>query len=330
LLGRLGNRRFRRDDEARDGGGVLQRRAHDLSRIDHARLEHVAIFFGLRIEADHGVLFAQELAHHDRTFDTGIFGDLPKRGLERLLHDVDADSLVLVIGGDLAQGARCAKEGNAAASDDAFLNGRAGGVKRIVNAVLALLDLDFGGAADADDGHAAREFRQPLLQLLAVVVGGGCLDLRLDLRDARLDVGLLAFAINNGGGVFLDPYLLGATKLLAHHVLELDAEIFADDLAAGEDGDVFHHRFAPTPEAWRLDRCDLQAAAQLVDDERLQRFAFDVLGHDDERAPRLNNLFQEWDQRIERGELLFVQEHIRLFQHRLHLVGVGDEVGGDI
>jgi hypothetical protein len=45
---------------------------------------------------------------------------------------------------------------------------------------------DFTGAADADHRDAATA-RQPLLQLLLVVVGGGLLDLRLDLVDARLD-----------------------------------------------------------------------------------------------------------------------------------------------
>jgi hypothetical protein len=40
--------------------------------------------------------------------------------------------------------------------------------------------------ADADHRDAARELGQPLLQLLAVVVGGGFLDLRLDLADVRL------------------------------------------------------------------------------------------------------------------------------------------------
>ena len=56
----------------------------------------------------------------------------------------------------------------------------------IVDAVLALLDLDLGRAADADDGDAGGELGQPLLQLLAIVVGGGLLDLRLDLADAAL------------------------------------------------------------------------------------------------------------------------------------------------
>jgi tetratricopeptide (TPR) repeat protein len=65
---------------------------------------------------------------------------------------------------------------------------------RIIHAILALLDLDFGRAADADHRDAARELGQTLLQLLTVVVRGGFLDLRLDLGHAGFDVGLLATA----------------------------------------------------------------------------------------------------------------------------------------
>jgi hypothetical protein len=50
-------------------------------------------------------------------------------------------------------------------------------VHGVLDPVLALLHFGFGGAADADDGDAAGELRQPLLQLLAVVVGDGLLDL---------------------------------------------------------------------------------------------------------------------------------------------------------
>ena len=82
-----------------------------------------------------------------------------------------------------------AQQRDAAARQDAFLDRGAGRVHRVVDAILALLHLDLGGAADADHRDAAGELGQPLLQLLAVVVGGGLLDLRLDLGDAALDVG---------------------------------------------------------------------------------------------------------------------------------------------
>ena len=120
---------------------------------------------------------------------------------------------------------------------------------RIVDAILALLHLDLGGAADADHRDAAGELREALLQLLAVVVRGGLLDLRLDLGDPGLDVGLLAGAVDDRGVLLLDHHLLGAAEHVERHVLELDAEVFGDRLAAGQDGDVLQHRLAAIAEA---------------------------------------------------------------------------------
>ena len=74
-----------------------------------------------------------------------------------------------------------AQQGDAAARHDAFFNRRTGRMHRVIHAILALLHLDFGRAADADHRDAARELGQTLLQLLTVVVRGGFLDLRLDL-----------------------------------------------------------------------------------------------------------------------------------------------------
>ena len=69
----------------------------------------------------------------------------------------------------------------------AFLDRSPRHVPRIVHPVLAFLDFDFGRAAHADDCNTTGELGQPLLQLLAVVVGGGRLDLCFDLAAARLD-----------------------------------------------------------------------------------------------------------------------------------------------
>jgi hypothetical protein len=49
---------------------------------------------------------------------------------------------------------------DAAAGHDALLDRGAGGVQRVVDAVLLLLHLDLGRAADADDRDAAGELGQ--------------------------------------------------------------------------------------------------------------------------------------------------------------------------
>src|SRR6185503_5377888 len=106
------------------------------------------------------------------------------------------------------------------------------------------------------------------LELLAVVVGGRVLDLRADLADAALDLGLLAGALDDRRVVLVDGDALGAAQLLEREALELDAEVLRDGLAAREDGDVLQHLLAAVAEARRLDGADVQRATELVDDQR--------------------------------------------------------------
>ena len=87
-------------------------------------------------------------------------------------------SFVRIVALQLGDRGLGAQKRDAAAGDDAFLDRRAGGVEGVVDAVLLLLDLDLGRAADADDRHAAGELGETLLQLLTVVVRGRLLDLR--------------------------------------------------------------------------------------------------------------------------------------------------------
>src|SRR5205085_8642213 len=135
-----------------------------------------------------------------------------------------------------------APERGSAARHDAFLDGRAPGVHRVLHPRLLLLPLGLGRRADLDDGHAADELRQALLQLLAVVVRSGLLDLRADGLHAALDVAGLARALDEGRVVLVNRDLLRAAQVFELDVLKLDAEVFRDDLAARKYRDVFEHR----------------------------------------------------------------------------------------
>src|SRR5207302_8130045 len=121
----------------------------------------------------------------------GIDRDLAGRRGQRLAHDLDAGLLVVVLGAQPLEVLGRTQQGDAAAGNDAFFHGRTGRMHRVINAIPALPHLDFGRAPDADHRDAARELGQALLQLLTVVVRGGFLDLRLDLRDAGFDFDLL-------------------------------------------------------------------------------------------------------------------------------------------
>jgi hypothetical protein len=61
-------------------------------------------------------------------------------------------------------------------------------------------------------------------------------------------------------------------------------------LAGCQDSDIFQHRLATIAEARGLYSRDLQAAAQLVDDERGQGLTLDVFHDDQQRTPRLHKI----------------------------------------
>ena len=150
--------------------------------------------------------------------------------------------------------------------------------------MLLFLELDLGGGADLEDGNAAAQLGETLLELLAVVVRVGVVDLGLDLVDAALDVVLVAGAFDDRGLVLGDDDLAGPTKQREVDVLELEADFLGDDLTTGEDGHVLQHRLATLAEAGGLDGGGLERATDLVDHEGGQGFALDVFGDHDERA----------------------------------------------
>src|SRR5262249_53237066 len=76
--------------------------------------------------------------------------DLARRSRQRLAHDVDAMLLVFVLRAHALERLGGAKKRHAATGQNALFDGRAGRMHRVIDAILALLHLDFGGAADAD------------------------------------------------------------------------------------------------------------------------------------------------------------------------------------
>ena len=86
---------------------------------------------------------------------------------------------------------------------------------------------------------------------------------------------------------------LGAAEVFELEVLELDAEVFGDATATGEDGDVFEHGLAAIAEARGLHGGDVERAAELVHHEGRERFAFDVFRDDEERLAGLGDLLEQ-------------------------------------
>ena len=170
---------------------------------------------------------------------------------QRPLHDVDSDG-VISFKLQLVQCGDAAKQRHAAARNDAFLDCRACGMHSVFNASLLFLQLGFRCRAHFNHRNSAHQLRQPLLQFLAVVIGSGVFDLRAHLFHAAFDVRRLARAFDERGVVLINRNFLDAAQVLDLHVLKLDAEVFGQRLATGEDGDVFEHRFAAIAEARSL------------------------------------------------------------------------------
>src|SRR3989440_11940287 len=123
--------------------------------------DQVAVLADLRVEAVGVLLLLEDLADDDRAVFTGFDRDLAGRRGQRLAHNLDAGLLVVVPGANPLEMLGGTQQSDAAARHDAFFNRRAGRMHRVINAILALLDFDFGRAADADHRDAARE---PLLR----------------------------------------------------------------------------------------------------------------------------------------------------------------------
>src|SRR6056297_3285486 len=317
---------FGREEQRRDRGGVLQGRTGHLGGVDHTDLHQVLVVTGGGVVA----LAARQLTHpgeHDPALGAGVLGDLLERTFERCRHQPGTRLLVaLQAVGDLQHRLLGTQQGDAASGDDAFLDGGLGGGHRVLDAVLLLLELHLGGGADLQHGDSAGELGETLLQLFAVVVGVGVLDLGLDLVDPALDVVLGAGPLDDRGLVLGDDDPLGLTEQVEGDVLELEADVLADHLGTGERGHVLQHRLAAVAEARGLHGGGLEGAADLVDDERGERLAVDVLGDDHQRAAGLHDLLEHRHEIADRGDLRRHEQQVGVIEGRLHALGVGHHV----
>jgi hypothetical protein len=187
---------------------------------------------------------------------------------------------------DLGQGAH---QGDAAAGDDALFHRGAGGVQGVFDAGLLLLHLDLGGGTDLDHGHAAGELGQTLLELLAVVVGGGLLDLGADLLAAALDVGSVPA-----------PSMMVVSSLLIWTFLAEPSSFrvaFSSFRPTSSEMTVPPVRMAMScsmalrrsPKPGALTAQTLMMPRMLVDHQGGQGLALDVLGDDHQRLAGLGD-----------------------------------------
>src|SRR5690349_19297601 len=313
VLRRFRDHDFRREQQTRHRSRILQRPARDLGGVEYAFFQHVAVFARARIVAIRTLAGLDGVEDDGRVF-TGVLDDLAQRLLDRTSQDADANRLVFVRTFELLERLLRADQRNAAARDHAFFNGRTGRVQRVFDAGLLFLHLDLGGSANLDHGNAAGELGNTLLELLLVVVRRGFFSLLTDRLDARLDVGSLAGSVDDRGVLFLHDDLLGIAEIVDRGLLELQTHFIRNHRAAREDRDVLQHGLATVAEARGLDGSNLEDAADVVDHERREGFAFDVFGDHEQGTALLRNRLEERKHFANVRDLLVGQEDQRLVE----------------
>ena len=76
LFRQLGDQGFGGQHQGRNRSGILQRGAHDLGRIEHARLDQIFVLTGQSVVAEVIVLGVVDAAQNDCAFFAGVLGDL--------------------------------------------------------------------------------------------------------------------------------------------------------------------------------------------------------------------------------------------------------------
>src|SRR6266576_398053 len=324
LLGGLGDDGLGREDVLRDRCRVLQRGADDHRRVGDAGLDEVLVLAGLDVQTlpRRGVA---DLVDDDRALEARVVRELANGLLERARDHGRTRPLVTLERVELDRADRV-QERDTAARDNTLLERGASRLERVLDAVLLLLHLGLGRSADLDHRDAAGQLREPLLELLAVEVGVGVLDLGLQLLDPALDRVGVAGTVDDRRRLLVDDHAAGMAELRELRVLQLEAHLLGDHLGAGEDRDVLEHPLPAVTEARSLDGDGRERAAQLVDDDRRERLALDILRHDQQRLTGLDHRLEHRQQVLDGADLLVRDQDERVLEDRFHALGVRDHV----
>jgi hypothetical protein len=91
-------------------------------------------------------------------------------------------------------------------------------------------------------------------------------------------------------------------------VFKLDPKVLGKTTATGKHRDVLERRLASVAEAGCFHCGSLERTPQLVYHEGRERFAFDVLSNNEQRAARLRDLFKKPKKIFQAGNLLLMDQ----------------------
>ena len=87
---------------------------------------------------------------------------------------------------------------------DTLFNSCSCSIQGILHTEFCFFHLGLSSSTYTDNSYAASQFSQSLLQFLFIEFGSGLLDSCFDLSDTILNVLLVASAVNDNGGLFLN------------------------------------------------------------------------------------------------------------------------------
>ncbi len=306
----------------------MQRGAGDLCGVYNTSRDEVFVCVSRSVETEASFAFF-DFVDDNGTIVTSVFADRADGCFERTANDLHTKCL-LGVAFEFCERNEGADVCNTTTGDDAFFNSSASCVECIFNAGFFLFHLNFSDSTDFDDSNTTDEFRETFLQLLTIVVACSGFDLLADLLDATFECVLGSSAINECCGVFVDGHGFCSSELVEGHFFKFPSEVFADQLAASEDREIFEHCFTTIAEAGSFDCADVECTAEFVDDESRERFAFDVLCDDHQGTTGASNLLKDGKKIFHVGDLFLVQKDVGVFENCFHTLGVSHEVGGEV
>src|SRR6266446_4878947 len=234
LLRQISDQSLCGEDHSSNTGRILKSGTGYFGRIGNTGLEHILVLVGQYVETEVLVvtlfLTAAHTLDYDRAILTTIDGKLAQRLFKSAAQDVHT-SCGITFKMQAVQCLDSIQQSNAAAGNHTLFHTCASSGECVLNAGLAILQLDLGASANLDQRYATGELRQALLQLLAIIIAGRFLDLSLDLADASLDVCGLSITLDNGRVILGSDNGASGTKIDQRRAIETAAHLLADDLS---------------------------------------------------------------------------------------------------
>ena len=149
--------------------------------------------------------------------------------------------------------------------------------------MLALFGLNFSSGTNLDHSDAACKLGKAFLELFAVIIRVGVLDLRTDLSNAGIYIFLSAGAGNDSCFILGNNNLGSMAEDCIINRVKLKAKLIRYYLGTGKDSHILQHCLAAVAEARGFYSYRVESTADLVKDEGRQCFTVNIFSNDEER-----------------------------------------------